>query len=401
MTELVGVELLVPGQCHPDEKCEEQTERGQGKRVATPETQRVAVSAAIAHAVGVFPNVVVGKRCETNWSREGSDPLLLGMARTMTGGSKPSQNPRAVVFAPAPVVTVTIEPTSDDHESDEVHFHAGGQGFWVGRMLVQLGLDVVLCGTFGGEAGDIAFGLARDTGMTIRPVWTSTTNGAYVHDRRSGEREEVATMHATPLSRHEVDELYGSALVEGLDGDVCVLVGGGIGPPVVQADLYRRLASDLTNNGKVVIADLSGEPLAALLDVGIRAVKVSDEELTRDGLADGDDETDLIRAMDKLVARGSECLIVTRAHKPTLALFDDELHVVDGPKFEPMDTKGAGDSLTAGVAAGLARGHDMVEALRLGTAAGGMNVTRRGLASGRRDHIERLAAHIDVRPLSN
>ena len=208
-------------------------------------------------------------------------------------------------------------------------------------------------------------------------------------------------MHATPLSRHEVDEFYGSALVEGLDADVSVLVGGGIGPPVVQADLYRRLACDLTGNGKVVIADLSGEPLAALLDIGIRAVKVSDEELTRDGLADGDDETDLIRAMDKLVARGTECLIVTRAHKPTLALFDDELHVVDGPKFEPMDTKGAGDSLTAGVAAGLARGQDMVEALRLGTAAGGMNVTRRGLASGHRDHIERLAAHIDVRPLSN
>jgi hypothetical protein len=28
-----------------------------------------------------------------------------------------------------------------------------------------------------------------------------------------------------------------------------------------------------------------------------------------------------------------------------------------------------------------------------------MNVTRRGLASGHRDHIERLAAHIDVQAL--
>jgi 1-phosphofructokinase len=296
-------------------------------------------------------------------------------------------------------VTVTVEATPESSEADELHFHAGGQGFWVGRMLAVLGLDTVLCGTFGGEVGDIAYGLARDTGMVVRPVWTSATNGAYVHDRRSGEREVIATMHAAPLSRHEIDEFYGTALVEGLDAEVCVLVGGGIGPAVVPPSVYRRLANDLTNNGKAVIADLSGEPLAELLDAGIRVIKVSDEEMMKDGLASSDDEEALVEAMQSLAERGTQCVVVTRAHKPTLALFDGALHVVKGPKFEPLDPRGAGDSMTAGIAAALARGNDMRDALQLGAAAGAMNVTRRGLASGHRDHIERLAAHIDVRPL--
>jgi 1-phosphofructokinase len=54
--------------------------------------------------------------------------------------------------------------------------------------------------------------------------------------------------------------------------------------------------------------------------------------------------------------------------------------------------------MTAGLAAGLARGLDLVAALRLGAAAAGLNVTRRGLATGDRREIERLAAHIEMQP---
>jgi 1-phosphofructokinase len=39
---------------------------------------------------------------------------------------------RAMVFAPAPQLTVTIERAGDD---DELHVHPGGQGIWQARML--------------------------------------------------------------------------------------------------------------------------------------------------------------------------------------------------------------------------------------------------------------------------
>jgi hypothetical protein len=46
-----------------------------------------------------------------------------------------------LVFAPAPILTVTVEQKGSD---DDVHVHAGGQGFWIARMLATLDVPVVL-----------------------------------------------------------------------------------------------------------------------------------------------------------------------------------------------------------------------------------------------------------------
>ena len=54
----------------------------------------------------------------------------------------------------------------------------------------------------------------------------------------------------------------------------------------------------------------------------------------------------------------------------------------------------------AAIGVGLARGLTMVEALRLGMAAGALNATRHGLGSGTRHEIEQLAAHVAVEPLT-
>ena len=49
-------------------------------------------------------------------------------------GSPPSRSQvgRLAVFGPSPLLTVTIEPGAD---RPEVHLHAGGQGFWVARLV--------------------------------------------------------------------------------------------------------------------------------------------------------------------------------------------------------------------------------------------------------------------------
>ena len=52
----------------------------------------------------------------------------------------------------------------------------------------------------------------------------------------------------------------------------------------------------------------------------------------------------------------------------------------------------------AATGVGLSRGMGMVDALRLGMAAGALNATRRGLGTGTREEIERLAAHVSISP---
>jgi 1-phosphofructokinase len=301
---------------------------------------------------------------------------------------------RVTVLAPSPLLTITVEAAAD---GDEVHIHAGGQGFWIARMIAALGPEARLVGAFGGEAGAVLASLVEQEGISVAAVPVAGSNGAYVHDRRSGERTTVAAMSPPQLSRHELDDLYDMALTHAIDAGVCVL-GGPDGSTCVPADMYERLAADLIRNGVTTVADLAGEPLAAALRGGISMLKVSDDELRQDGRLADDTPEMVVTAIERLAGEGARDVVVSRADRPSLALLGGHLVEVVAPVFEEVDHRGAGDSMTAGLAVGLASGWDPEEAVRLAAAAGALNVTRRGLATGRRSQIERLAAEVDVRP---
>jgi 1-phosphofructokinase len=290
---------------------------------------------------------------------------------------------------------VTVEAGVGDDDPPEIHVHAGGQGFWVARMAAALDGRPVLCTAAGAEAGHVARVLMEHEGIEVRGPNQATPSGAYVHDRRTGEREEVADSPGRPLTRHDLDELYTTTLAAALEQENCVLTGP-MAPDEVEADVYERLAGDLRRNGVRVLADLSGDCLAAAVRGGLDLLKVSHEELLRDGLADDDDEDSLWKAGEELRGTGVDQVVITRAEKPTLALLDDGDHVLEGPTVDPADPRGAGDSLTAGVATALVAGAGPVEAVRLGVAAGVLNAGRRGLATGTRDEILRLAEHVEV-----
>jgi 1-phosphofructokinase len=285
------------------------------------------------------------------------------------------------------MLTVTIEP------GNEIHLHAGGQGFWVGRMCARLGADVVLCGAFGGETGAVLRALIAADGLAVVAVASAAANGAYVHDRRSGERAEVAEMAASPLGRHAVDDLFGAALAAGLNAAVTVLTG--TSPDgLVPAAFYQRLASDLRANGRLTIADLSGEALSAAIRGGVDVVKASAIEVYADG--DKRDATRFVEWMRSAREQGAGSVIVTRGAEPTLALAGDQVLEASPPRATVRDPRGSGDSLTAAVATALARGSPLRDALALGVAAGTMNVTRSGLGTGRAEDISTMADRVTV-----
>ena len=295
---------------------------------------------------------------------------------------------RVAVFAPSPVLTVTLE----DHDDDvaDVHVHAGGQGLWQARMLRTLGAEVTVVAAFLGETGRVVRHLLDDEGIPVLGVEVAGHGAAYVHDRRSGERRSIAESAGDELTRHDVDELYTMALRAALAADATIL-SGTVVDETLPSDVYRRLAADLRTLGRTVVADLSGERLEAVLEGGVTLLKVSDEELERDGLTGADpDEDEVVRALHDLHARGADTVVVTRSHAPTLLLTDDRVLRVTVPQMQVVDTRGAGDSLAAAMTAVLARGGSVEEAVVTGTAAGALNVTRHGLGSGDAEAIAAL-----------
>ena len=317
-----------------------------------------------------------------------------------SGGSPSPAGPRVVVLAPAPLLTVTVESST---VGDEIHFHPGGQGVWIARLVASLGVESILCSTFGGETGQVIEALLKSWGIEVRPVSAEGWNGAYIHDRRSGERVIVAQNDANPRSRHDVDELYGVAFAAGLEADVVVLGGPETSrlaraevPEAVPIEIYSRLARDLRRNGVTVVVDLCGEVLEAALEGGVDVLKVSDEELEITGEVPDTSTGSVVEAMKRLRSRGAGAVVVTCADRPILALIGDTIHELRSPGVDPIDDRGAGDSVTAGITAALASGFDLIGAVRFGAAAGALNVTRRGLGSGSRREIELLARHVEV-----
>ena len=300
------------------------------------------------------------------------------------------------IFAPSPLLTVTVEHGPDDAE---VHLHAGGQGFWVSRMTVALGARTILCGPLGGESGSVLLPLIEDEGVEVRSVRCQGANAAYVHDRRTGDRIEIAETRSPRLLRHELDELYGVAVTTGLDADITLLTGPH-NEGVLPGDFYRRLTADLRANGRPVIADLTGAPLEAALAGTVDLLKMSDEEVVAGGYAASREADELVPALEALRGAGADNVLISRGPEPALASVDDRLFEIAGPRFSPLDPHGTGDSMFAalGVALGSSRG--MIDALRLAVAAGSLNATRRGLGSGHQAEIDRILARVEVKPVT-
>ncbi len=309
--------------------------------------------------------------------------------------------PRAplVVFAPSPILTVTIEPSATTQP--EIHLHGGGQGFWVARMAALLGADVTLCCALGGEPGAVLRALMARERIEVRSVEASGSSGVYIHDRREGERRELARTLAPPLSRHEADELYGITFSAGLDARV-VLLTGCDPESVLDSDLYRRLAADLRGNGLTVIADLAGTALSNALRGGLDLLKISDQELVGAGRADGPAEADVLAALWRLHEAGARTVLVSRAAEPALALDGDaeRLLRLTGPRVHAVEPRGAGDSMFAALGAALADRRDTVAAMRLAMAAGCLNATRHGLGTGTAQEIRQLSAHVLIEELA-
>ncbi|MGN6257391.1 MAG: 1-phosphofructokinase family hexose kinase [Solirubrobacterales bacterium] len=308
-----------------------------------------------------------------------------------------AEQPKVAVFSPNPMVSIAIESFSAEG-GDDIHIHAAGQGVWVARMAAELGARPVLCGFIGGEVGTVLRPLLEEMPVELRLVETAEASGAYIHDRRSGEREPVSQSAALPASRHEVDELFSVTVAAALDCDL-LAVCGPYPDNTVPMEIYGSLVADVKANGVPVLVDLSSPRLDSALEGKPDLVKINDWQIA--GFVSGpvDTEERMRAAMEQVHEKGAESVIVTRAGDPALALRDGKFVELKPPKFERGSREGCGDSMMGALAATIAAGRDWEDVLRLSAAAGATNFLRSGLGTGSRSVIEELAPRVHLREL--
>lgn len=305
--------------------------------------------------------------------------------------------PRVAIFGPDPMLSIAIEARGD---ADDVHVHAAGQGVWVARMTAELGAWPILCCLAGGEPASILRPLLEAMPGELRVVTTAGPSGSYVVDRRGGERRMLAHALRPAPQRHEVDDLVAATSAATLTSSVLVVCNP-FPADGLPDDVYETVVGAARAAGVPVVADLSTPRLDHALRSGPDLVKLNDWELAEYVRGPVDGPLALVAAR-RLLAAGAGAVVVTRAGEPILvAPGDQEPFEIVPPRFPHGHREGCGDSMTGAVAAALARGLPLREALVLGAAAGSGNYLRRGLGTGHRDVVEELAGSMVVRPLAD
>jgi 1-phosphofructokinase len=298
---------------------------------------------------------------------------------------------RVAIFAPNPLLSITVESRST--AGDDIHLHPAGQGTWVARMAGEMGATPVLCGLIGGETGAVLRGLLEQLPGERRLVDAAEPSGCYVHDRRSGQRVMIAGQLAAPPSRHETDELFSVATAAALTSRVLVVCNPypGEGLPL---EVYGNLVADARANGVPVLVDLSSPRLQGALAGAPDLVKLNDWELAEYVVGPVAEPGQMRAAAERLLDGGARMVLVTRGGEPAFVFGPDGAWTLEPPRFERGSREGCGDSMMGGIAAAWSAGATWQEALVQGAAAGAANFLRHGLGTGTRAVVQELAGQV-------
>jgi 1-phosphofructokinase family hexose kinase len=250
----------------------------------------------------------------------------------------------------------------------------GGKGLNVARAALILRAPALLAGFIPGYTGRAAAAMIAEEGVTLQGVPVD------------GEIRSTAILlepgRATVLNEPGPTLPDGAwvaleAVVDDALADHAVLVCSGSLPPGAPENGYALLVARARDAGRRSDVDAAGDALAAALRAYPDVVVPNLGEA--EGLLHGHADEAVDAAPDarpraeaaalELVRRGAEAAVVTAAAAGAAVAWDHDPVWIDAPHVRIVNPIGAGDVLTAALAAALERGASVVDATREGVAA--------------------------------
>jgi len=177
-----------------------------------------------------------------------------------------------------------------------------------------------------------------------------------------------------------------NALVSADDVSAAILAKGDVAVsqfeiplPAILAFFQRARAAGATTILNPAPAIKFGRELLDLVDVLV----LNETELALlagTELRDSDDDARFVEAIRLLQTRAEQTVCVTLGRRGVLAVVNGEASVIAGRAVKAVDTTGAGDCLVGALAAQLARGSAILDALKYANAAASICVQRMGAA---------------------
>jgi len=257
---------------------------------------------------------------------------------------------------------------------------SGGCAANTGAVLAKLGAEVRLASLIGNDVlGDAALADLKPTGVCLDAVVrdsTLATSAVIVLISSKGERSFIYRTGGNEVlsNRHLPDATLKSSRI--------IHVGGAL--KMLHLDL-EELLTRAKSFGATTSLDTDWDPNGLWMKRLRGALPKTDYLITNEEeaamLAGKDDPHQAAR---ELLARGAGTVIVKRGEKGSM-LFSGETEIkLPAFRVEVRDTTCAGDSFVAGFLFGVSRKMPLVEAMKLGNAAGALCTTQlshRGITS--------------------
>ena len=251
--------------------------------------------------------------------------------------------------------------------------HPGGKGLNQAVAAARLESDVHLVGAVGDDgSGEWLLDVVRREGIHSEGIVTAqgTSGTALIEVESSGENRIIVI----PGANAQVSPANVTQHLDSLSAVDVVLTQGEvpIDAIIAAATTGKKIGAQVILNPAPVL-DYPKE-LLKLVDI---LVPNEHEARAMTGLPT-DNMVDAVETARALQDRGPKCVIITRGDKGAVWSSPDGSGQTAAFKVSAVDTVAAGDAFCGGLAAGLARGLPMSEALRWGSAAGALAATGRG-----------------------
>jgi 6-phosphofructokinase 2 len=305
------------------------------------------------------------------------------------------------------IATLTMNPSVDKSSSvDRVapelklrcgqpKYYPGGGGLNVSRAIKNMGGESLAICAAGGFSGQMLRHLLDKEGVSSRFVETrgSTRENLSVFEETTGH------MFRFGMPGPQFSEAEWRACLEVLGSLTPApdyLVASGSLPPGVPVEFYARVADVARELGSKMILDTSGDALRQGVSGGVFLLKVNFKELEQTRQGPLEREADIKRAaLDLLNKNRAEAVAVSLgAAGALIATSGGTFERVRSPTVPIRSKIGAGDSMVAGMALGLARGMSFSQATRHGVAAGAAAVMMPGSELCRGEDVEQLFREI-------
>lgn len=153
------------------------------------------------------------------------------------------------------------------------------------------------------------------------------------------------------------------------EGDIVVLSGSLA--PSLPTDFYEQLLPTIREAGAEFAIDTTGEALLATLKYHPLVIKPNHHELAALFNTSFANDKEMLEAAKKLLDMGAQNVMISMAGDGAYLVTKDHVYHASAAVGTAVNSVGAGDSMIAGFVGTYYKTHDVVEALKVGSACGG------------------------------